>query len=161
MNMAVVLIRCAPDGKPVTPVAVLPEELAANCAAGADLYRRIGYIEPWVGYIAVASEAAVGGGAFVGPPKDGCVEIAYFTLPDCQGQGYAGQTAAGLMAIARAHDPSVKFKAFTLMEDNPSVRILRRLGFAFVGTAQDADAGEVWEWRASQIARRAPRERQR
>jgi ribosomal-protein-alanine N-acetyltransferase len=146
--MAVVLIRCAPDGKPVAPVAVLPEELAANCEATADLYRRIGYVEPWVGYISVANNAPVGGGAFVGPPKDGCVEIAYFTLPAFQGQGYAGETAAGLVAIARAHDPAVKLKAFTLMEDNPSVRILRRLGFAIVGTAQDADAGEVWEWRA-------------
>ncbi len=86
--MSVVLIRCAPDGMPVTPVAVLPEE------------------------------------------------------------GFAGQTAAALVAIARAHDPAVKLKAFTLMEENPSVRVLRRLGFALVGTAQDADAGEVWEWRA-------------
>ena len=41
----------------------------------------------------------------------------------------------------------MKIKAFTLMEENPSVRILRRLGFAMIGTAQDADAGEVWEWR--------------
>lgn len=146
--MAVVLIRCAQDGKPVTPVAVLPEELAANCAATADLYRRIGYIEPWVGYISVMGDVPVGGGAFVGPPKDGFVEIAYFTLPAFQRQGYAGQTAAGLVAIARAHDPAVGVKAFTLMEDNPSVRILRKLGFAIAGTAQDADAGEVWEWRA-------------
>ncbi len=130
------------------PVAVLPEELAANCVATADLYRRIGYVEPWVGYISVADDAPVGGGAFVGPPKDGCVEIAYYTLPDFQGRGYAGQTAAGLVTIARAHDPAVNLKAFTLMDDNPSVRILRRLGFAILGTVQDADAGEVWEWRA-------------
>jgi [ribosomal protein S5]-alanine N-acetyltransferase len=146
--MAVVLIRCTPDGKPVTPIGELPEELAANCAATADLYRRIGYTDPWVGYIAVASDRPVGGGAFVGAPKDGCVEIAYFTLPACQGQGYASQTAAGLVAIARAFDPAVNLKAFTLMEENASVRILRKLGFAVVGTAQDADAGEVWEWRA-------------
>jgi RimJ/RimL family protein N-acetyltransferase len=146
--MDVVLIRCAPEGKPITPVAALPEELVANCLLSADLYRRIGYVEPWVGYIAVVDDTAVGGGAFVGPPKDGCVEIAYFTLPEHQGQGIAGQIAAGLIAIARAQDPSMKLKAFTLMEVNPSVRILRRLGFAMVGTAHDVDAGEVWEWRA-------------
>lgn len=146
--MAVVLIRCAPDGKPVSPVADLPEELAANCAATADLYRRVGYVEPWVGYIAVAGRTPVGGGAFVGPPKDGCVEIAYFTLPEHQGRGFAGQVAAGLVAIARDQDPSMKLKAFTLMEENASVQILRRLGFARIGTAHDADAGEVWEWRA-------------
>ena len=144
----VTLVRCAPDGQPLAQVAELPEGLVANCLLTADLYRRIGYVEPWVGYIAVVGETGVGGGAFVGPPKDGCVEIAYFTLPEWQGQGIAGQTAAGLMAIARAHDPTMKFKAFTLMEENPSVRVLRRLDFAIVGTAHDADAGEVWEWRA-------------
>lgn len=145
--MAFALIRCAPDGKPVTSVGVLPEELAANCAATSDLYRRSGYVEPWVGYIAAIDNIPVGGGAFVGPPKEGFVEIAYFTLPEHQGQGFAGQTAAGLVAIARAHDPAINIKAFTLMEENPSVRILRRLGFTNVGTAHDADAGEVWEWR--------------
>lgn len=146
--MAFQLIRCASNGVPVVPVAQLPEELSANCAATADLYQRVGYIEPWVGYISVADGAPVGGGAFVGPPTGGCVEIAYYTLLDFQGRGYAGQTAAALVEIARAHDPAVNLKAFTLMEDNPSVRILRRLGFAIVGTVQDADAGDVWEWRA-------------
>jgi hypothetical protein len=34
------------------------------------------------------------------------------------------------------------------MEENPSVRILRQHGFVIAGTAQDADAGEVWEWSA-------------
>ena len=145
--MVIELIRCAPDGTPIAPVAAMPEELVANCQLGADLYRRIGYVEPWVGYIAVADDTAVGGGAFVGPPKDGCVEIAYFTLPQSQGRGIAGQIAAELIAIARATDPSMKLKAFTLMEENSSVRILRRLGFSMVGTAHDADAGEVWEWR--------------
>lgn len=149
--MAFALIRCAPDGKPVTPMAALPEELAAHCAATADLYRRVGYVEPWVGYVSVVDDIPVGGGAFVGQPKEGHVEIAYFTLPKYQGRGYAGQTAAGLVAIARAHDPAVHIKAFTLMEENPSVRILRRLGFANVGTAHDADAGEVWEWRCSTV----------
>lgn len=146
--MPVVLVRCAPDGMPVVPVAALPDEIRTNCAASADLFRRIGYAEPWVSYISVMGDAAVGGGAFVGPPKDGCVEIAYFTLDECRGKGFAGQTAAALLAIAREHDHSIKFKAFTLMEENASVRILRRLGFANIGTAQDADAGEVWEWRA-------------
>ena len=146
--MAFVLIRCAPDGIPVAPVEELPAELSANCVATAELYRKMGYLEPWVGYIAIADGTPVGGGAFVGPPKDGFVEIAYYTLTDCQGHGFAAKTAARLVAIARGADPAVKLKAFTLMEENPSVRILRKLGFANVGTVQDADAGTVWEWRA-------------
>lgn len=90
----------------------------------------------------------VGGGAFVGPPKDGFVEIAYFTLENEQGQGFASKTAASLVQIARAHAPDIGLKAFTLKEENPSTKILAGLGFSIVGVAQDADAGEVWEWRA-------------
>lgn len=107
--MKVSLIRCDQDGNPVQSISDMAEELAANCQATADLYRRVGYEE--------------------------------------QGRGYASQTAAGLVGIARAHDPNISLKAFTLKEENPSTRILRRLGFSFIGIAQDADAGEVWEWR--------------
>jgi RimJ/RimL family protein N-acetyltransferase len=89
----------------------------------------------------------VGGGAFVGPPQDGLVEIAYYTLKDHEGRGHASRTAAALVAIARRHDPQLTLRAFTLMEHNASTRILGKLGFRIVGTAQDDDAGEVWEWR--------------
>lgn len=147
--MGVELILCGPDGQPVVPLASMPEPIATNCQLGADLYRRVGYVEPWVSYIATVDGVPVGGGAFVGPPRDGCVELAYFTLPEHEGKGVAGQTASRLVAIARGHAPSIALKAFTLMEDNPSVRILRRLGFTLAGTAHDADAGEVWEWRAA------------
>jgi RimJ/RimL family protein N-acetyltransferase len=141
------LIRCDEDGSPVEGLPNLPADVAANCAGTADLYRRVGYAVPWVGYIAVADGAVVGGGAFVGPPVDGLAEIAYYTCNDREGRGYATQTAAALVDIARRHDPAVGLKAFTLMQDNASTRILKRLGFSVVGTAQDPDAGEVWEWR--------------
>lgn len=146
--MTIRLIRCDPDGNPIAPLAKLSADLLANCQASAALYRRLGYVEPWVSYVAVSGDLPVGGAAFVGPPSDGCVEIAYYTLPEYQNRGYAGLAAAGLLAIARTHDPSVRIKAYTLMERNPSVRILQKLGFVMVGTAHDADAGEVWEWRA-------------
>ena len=125
----------------------MPEALIANCQATAELYRRVGFVAPWIGYIAVDGSRGVGGGAFVGPPKDGYVEIAYFTLEDAQGRRYASQTAASLVAIARGEAPEIRLKAFTLKQENPSTKILRRLGFTIVGVAQDPDAGEVWEWR--------------
>jgi len=141
------LVRCDEQGTPVESVPDLPADVAANCIGTADLYRRVGYTVPWVGYIAVADGAVVGGGAFVGPPTDGFAEIAYYTCSGCEGRGYATQTAAALVDIARRHDPAVGLKAFTLMQDNASTRILKRLGFSVAGTAQDPDADEVWEWR--------------
>lgn len=126
----------------------LPEELTAACAQSAELYGRIGYEPPWVSYVAVDSGRAVGGGAFVGAPRDGLVEIAYFTLAGFQGRGYATQTARHLLAVARQVSPQVAVRAFTLPRVNASTRILERLGFTRVGMAHDDDAGEVWEWRA-------------
>lgn len=142
------LIRCAADGSPVEAVTALPAEIAANCASTADLYRRVGFIEPWVGYVAVAAGSAVGGGAFVGPPRDNRVEIAYYTLKEFEGRGFATQTAAALVAIARRALPGIVIAAFTLPGQNASTRILQRLGFMQFGNARDPDAGDVWEWRA-------------
>ena len=71
MNLA--LIPCDQDGVPVQPVSEMPEALAANCLATAELYRRIGFVPSWIGYVAVVRGRGVGGGAFVGPPKDGFV----------------------------------------------------------------------------------------
>ena len=146
--MAFSLVPCDQNGNPAQAIPDMPEVLVANCQATAELYRRVGFAPPWIGYVAVVNNRGVGGGAFVGPPKDGCVEIAYFTLENEQCKGYASQTASSLVAVARAHDPEIGLKAFTLKEENASTNILRALGFSIVGVAQDADTGEVWEWRA-------------
>lgn len=141
-------VRCGPDGAPTQLVAHLPDALVVNCAATADLYRRIGYVEPWVGYVAVDGGQGVGGGAFVGAPRDNCVEIAYFTLKENEGRGYATRTVGALIEIARRYEPRIALKAFTLQEHNASTSILQRHGFRVVGDAHDEDAGAVWEWRA-------------
>jgi len=125
----------------------MSNDLIAACAQSADLYRRVGYQYPWVSYIASVCGCGVGGGAFVGAPRDGMVEIAYFTLQEFQGRGHATQIAQQLVEIARTTLPAIVIRAFTLPEENPSTKILRVLGFANVGYAHDKDAGDVWEWR--------------
>ena len=141
------LIRCDANGLPIEPVE-LSKEISAACTQSAELYKRIGYEIPWVSYIAADAGVGVGGGAFVGAPRGGAVEIAYFTLEEFQGRGYATQTARQLVSIAREAAPAISLKAFTLPVVNPSTKILQRLGFAKAGLAHDDDAGEVWEWRA-------------
>jgi RimJ/RimL family protein N-acetyltransferase len=146
--MTFTLIPCDSTGQPMQAIAAMPPALIANCQATAALYERVGYVSPWIGYVAAVDGQGVGGGAFVGPPDNGYAEIAYFTLEGEQGKGYATQTAAALLAIAREYAPHVRLKAFTLPEENGSTRILRGLGFSRVGVAHDVDAGEVWEWHA-------------
>lgn len=141
------LVACGSDGRPAEPIEPLAEELESACLQSAKLYERIGYEPPWVSYVATLEGRGVGGGAFVGAPKEGCVEIAYFTVGGQQGLGHATRTARALVEIARTTNPDIEIKAFTLPERNASVRILERLGFKQVGEAQDEDAGRVWEWR--------------
>lgn len=145
--MAFSLVRCGADGRPLTPIKNVPEAVVAIYAASADLYRRVGFTPPWVSYVAVDDDRAVGGGAFVGPPRDNRVEIAYFTLKEFEGFRYASRTAAELVAIARIANPGITISAFTLRESNASTKILQRLGLKLFGDAQDPDAGDVWEWR--------------
>jgi [ribosomal protein S5]-alanine N-acetyltransferase len=145
--MSFSLIRCGIDGLPVVPISLVSDAIRSTYAATADLYRRVGFVEPWVSYIAVNSGQAVGGGAFVGSPRENRVEIAYFTLPEFEERSYATQTATELIAIARGTIPSIVITALTLPEQNASTTILRRLGFSLFGNARDPDAGDVWEWR--------------
>lgn len=142
------LIQCDAAGRPVEPLSDMAGNLLSACAKSADLYTRIGYEVPWVSYVASDSGIGVGGGAFVGAPRDGVVEIAYFTLDEFQGRGYATRTARQLVAIARQAAPTVSLRAFTLPQVNPSTKILAGLGFSLVGFGRDAEAGDVWEWRA-------------
>jgi hypothetical protein len=61
------LVRCAADGVQVAPIEDIHDAITATYAVNADLYAHVGFIEPWVSYIAVDSGRAVGGGAFVEP----------------------------------------------------------------------------------------------
>ena len=140
------LILCGRDGQPSETLGPLPSAILDINAAAADFYRRSVYQPPWVGYLAADRGEVVGGGGFVGPPDDSRVEIAYFTLPQHEGRGYAGRTAAALVSIARAALPRIEVYAKTLPEDGPSPAILTRLGFRRIGTAIDHEIGLAWAW---------------
>ena len=86
------LVACARDGTIASPCE-RAREIDQACAATAAMYDRLGFDPPWIGYIAISSGTAVGGGAFVGAPADNRVEIAYFTLADHRRTGVATQIA--------------------------------------------------------------------
>jgi RimJ/RimL family protein N-acetyltransferase len=109
-------------------------------------YARVGFLPPWVGYIAVNNSAPVGTGAFKAPPSDGRVEIAYATLPGLEGRGIATAIARELVRIARAENSGLAVVAQTLPEENASTSILKKLGFRWSGTVDHPEDGLVWEW---------------
>jgi RimJ/RimL family protein N-acetyltransferase len=83
----------------------------------------------------------IGNCGFKDPPDaDGMVEISYSLLTAYQGRGYGSEAVAGLLAWAFAHDEVSCAVATTYPEMRPSIRLLERLGFRYVG--------EGPEWRA-------------
>ncbi|HEX9698715.1 MAG TPA: GNAT family N-acetyltransferase [Acidobacteriota bacterium] len=103
----------------------------------------VGFEEPWIGYLVLADEAAVGTCGFKSPPRDGRVEIAYFTFPAFEGRGFATAMAAELVTIARQHDSAVVVAAQTLPQRNASHRVLEKLGFRHVETIDHPEDGIV------------------
>jgi RimJ/RimL family protein N-acetyltransferase len=103
----------------------------------------------WGGYLTVdrATRRVVGTCAFKGPPDgDGAVEIAYYTFPEFERQGYATAMAETLRALALAVPSIAIVRAHTLRERNASARLLDKLGFAGPVEVVDPDDGPVWRW---------------
>ena len=103
----------------------------------------------WGGFVAIddARNQVVGTCAYTGGPDSaGQVEIAYFTFPPYEKQGYGTAMAGALLAQATASGAIRVVYAYTLPEQNASTRILIRHGFTRVGTAEDPEVGLVWRW---------------
>lgn len=141
------LIEIGSAGLPTEPGPSLPDVAKEVCEKTASLYRAVGFHLPWVGYLALSEGSVIGTCAFTGPPREGKVEIAYFTFPGFEGRGLATAMAAALIALARQTDATVEITAQTLPEPNASHRILRKLGFEFFRNVDHPEDGKVWEWR--------------
>jgi RimJ/RimL family protein N-acetyltransferase len=124
--------------------------IAQDVVAQGEAHRaRTGAPEEWGGFLALTTGApsrVVGTCAFVSAPNaDGEVEIAYFTFPDHERQGYGLAMAAALIEIAFADLSVTHVLGHTLPERNASTRILSRLGFEFAGPVSDPEDGTVWK----------------
>jgi RimJ/RimL family protein N-acetyltransferase len=134
------------SGAPADSRLRLNERAKEVCAASAKLYDRVGFVTPWVGYLAVSGDALVGSCAFKAPPALGAVEIAYFTFPEFEGRGIATAMARELLTMARAAEPGIRLTAQTLPTRSASTRILEKLGFVLRGVLAHPEDGQVWEW---------------
>lgn len=111
------------------------------------LYERIGYQEPWVGYFAMINNQIVGSCGFKNlPGNEQKVEIAYVTVPEFEGKGYASEMCKKLVQISQNKDSSVIITAQTLKTNLPSHKILQKNHFTQTGTIIDDEYGEIMEW---------------
>ena len=124
----------------------LVREVVAQTLA---LHARVPRAPEWGGFlVADPVRAIVVGtcGYAHGPEADGTVEIAYFTFPSFERQGWATAMAAELLARGRASPDVRAVVAHTLPEENGSTRILRRLGLRCVGPVEHPADGTIWRW---------------
>lgn len=127
----------------------LPAEAEGVLQATSELYDSVGFLPPWICYVAVISGRVVGTCGFKAAPVDGRVEIAYFTFPGYEGRGVATQMARQLLTIARDAQQDLTVAAQTLPERNASHRVLEKLGFTCKGSLEHPEDGTVLEWQKS------------
>ena len=111
-----------------------------------DFYKKVGFVEPWIGYLVEENGNVVGSAGFKGPPVNGSIEIAYGTNEKYRNRGMGIKICRLLVELSLATDPLIKITARTLPEENFSTRILLKNNFVCNGTVNDPEDGEVWEW---------------
>lgn len=143
------MIQLVPIGQTGMPLGVtldLPTVVWDACSGTADLYARVGFVPPWVGYLAFEGGDCIGTCAFKGPPVAGQVEIAYHTFPAFQGRGFATMMARTLVSLAMESHPGIVVAAQTLAQESASTSILKKLGFEMARSLEHEEDGLVWEW---------------
>ena len=90
-----------------------------------------------------ATEMAIGGAGFKGPPDDdGCVEVGYGLAPSAQGKGYASEAVRALCERALASGATAVI-AETHAGNVASERVLERCGFVVTERTDDMT---YWRW---------------
>lgn len=111
-----------------------------------DYYSKVAFEPPWVAYMVMKEGQVVGSCSFVQPPKEGQVEIAYWTFQEFEGQGVASFACQELIKIAQEANPNLTLIAKTAPEKNASTSILEKNGFHYSKIVQDEDIGDAWLW---------------
>jgi len=111
-----------------------------------DFYKKVGFVEPWIGYLVEQDGELVGSAGFKGPPVNGIVEIAYGTDENYRNRGIGTKICKLLVDLTRKTDPLVKITARTFEVSNYSAKILQKNKFICIGIVNDPEDGEVWEW---------------
>jgi RimJ/RimL family protein N-acetyltransferase len=94
-----------------------------------------------------ADKRLLGTCGFKGAPnEENIIEIGYEIEASYRLKGLASEAAKGLIDFAFSHENVTAVMAHTLAHENPSVSILKKLGFQFVKELHDPDDGDIWQW---------------
>lgn len=126
----------------------ISSELEEAVDAHVALYERTGASAPWVAYLAriVATREFVGICSFKDAPRDGRVEVAFFTFPPYRHRGFGGAMAVQLVDLAFKDPNLMEVISHTTGRESASTRILQALNFSHVGRVRDSEGGVAWRW---------------
>lgn len=79
----------------------------------------------------------IGGAGFKGVPSDGMVECGYGVAAEHRRRGYATEMVRGMVAHAFASPLVQRVTAETLPELTPSIGVLNKCGFQFIGEGSE------------------------
>ncbi len=102
----------------------------------------------WMHYFVLRSESedgrvVIGTGGYKGPPhENGTVEIGYTVASEYQRRGYATEASQGLVRHAFTFPEVHRVVAETFTDLTPSIGVLEKLGFRYVGDGEEA--GVIW-----------------
>jgi len=100
----------------------------------------------WMHYFLV-NGLIVGSGGYVGRPKKRVAEIGYEIAPGFRGRGLGLGAASALTEQAFDSGEVESVIAHTLPVENPSTKVLQRLGYSEDTVVTDAKGGTLWRWR--------------
>jgi [ribosomal protein S5]-alanine N-acetyltransferase len=102
----------------------------------------------WMHYF-LLNGLIVGSGGYVGRPKKGVVEIGYEIAPGFRGRHLGTGAASALTEQAFDSGEVESVIAHTLDFENPSTKVLARLGYIAEEQLRDASGTRLWRWRLS------------
>jgi len=103
--------------------------------------------EAWCPHAVVLEGRMIGHAGYHGPPgsnsaqKPEAVEYGYKIFPDHRGRGYAKQAATMLMDLAEEREGIHHFVLSVSPDNDPSLAIVRKLGFVRTGEQMDDEDG--------------------
>lgn len=117
-----------------------------------DFIRQNPDLRQWSSYFIIHSidNQLLGTCGFKGAPTEGgVVELGYEIRDDYQQRGLATEAAKALVDFAFSQGVNQVW-AHTLAVENPSCRVLRKLGFKQTATIEDPEDGTIWRWELAQ-----------
>ena len=103
----------------------------------------------WLTYFTIHKKdnKLIGNGGYKGrPTNEGTVELGYEIALEYRNHGLATEMTKGLIKNAFKNNKVISIIAHTLIQENPSTKVLTKCGFEKIEEINDPEDGLMWKW---------------